>query len=127
MLTGSRDGGLGVAFDGAAGYVGGLVSDALEVAVDLDDGEDEAEIDGHGLLLGEEVVGHLVDVALGGVDGFLDLADVGGEAEIAVQVGFDGELQRLLGECGHGEQAVFEGDKLLLEIDSRHRFSPWAR
>ena len=60
---------------GALGDVGGLVADALEVAVDLDDGEDEAEVDGHGLLFGEEVVGELVDLALGGVDGVFDLAE----------------------------------------------------
>ena len=58
------------------GDVGGLVADALEVTVDLDDGEDEAQVDGHGLLFGEQVVGHLVHVALGGVDGLFDLLDV---------------------------------------------------
>ena len=45
----------------ALGDVGGLVADALQVAIDLDDGEDEAQVDGHRLLLGEQLVGHLVD------------------------------------------------------------------
>ena len=105
---------------GALGDVVCLVADALEVAVDFDDGEDEAEVDGHGLLLGEEVVGHLVDVALGGVDGGLDLPYVGAEAHVAGEVGFEGELERLLGEGGHGEELVLEGDELLLEVDARH-------
>jgi hypothetical protein len=52
----------------ALGDVGGLVADAFEVAVDLDDRQDEAQVDGHGLLLGEQLVGHLVD-GLRGVDG----------------------------------------------------------
>jgi hypothetical protein len=58
---------------GALGDVGGLIADAFEVAVDLDDGEDEAQVDGHGLLFGEQIVGHLVDGGLGGVDGGFDL------------------------------------------------------
>ncbi len=68
MSTGRGEGGFDGA-GGAGGDVGGLVADALEVSVDLDDGEDEAEVDGHGLLFGEEFVGHLVDGGLGGVDG----------------------------------------------------------
>ena len=100
--------------------VGGLVSDALEVSVDLDDGEDEAEVDGHGLLFGEEVVGHLVDAGLCGVDGGFDFDDVIAEAHVARDVSFDGEAERLLGEGSHGKEFVFEGYELLLKINARH-------
>ena len=119
-VDGQGDGGRVVENLDALRDVGGLVADALEVAIDLDDGEDEAEIDGHGLLFGEQIVGHLVDVALGGVDGCFDLLDVVAEAHVAGEVGIDGEAERLLRECGHGEQFVFQGDELLLKIDAGH-------
>ena len=73
-----------------------------------------------GLFFGEEFVRHLVDGGFGGVDGGFDLLDVVGEADVAREVGLDGELERLLGERGHGEELVFEGYELLLEIDARH-------
>ena len=56
--------------DALADALGG-VADALEVGIDLDDAEDEAQVDGHGLLHGEQVEGGLVDVALEAVDGEL--------------------------------------------------------
>ncbi len=59
----------------ADGDVDGLVADALEVGVDADDREDEAQVDGHGLLHGEQVEGHLVDLALEAVDGGLGAED----------------------------------------------------
>ncbi len=50
----------------------------------------------------------------------LDLADVVDEGEVGGDVGFDGELEGLLGERGHGEEFVFEGDELLMKVDARH-------
>ena len=61
---------------GTARYAHRLVADALQVAVDLDHGEDEAQIDGHGLFLGQQLVGHLVQFTLGGVDGCFVLLHV---------------------------------------------------
>ena len=107
--------------------VGGLIADALQVAVDLDYGEDEAQIDGHGLLLGEQLVGHLVDRGFRGVDGIFDLEHVVAERHVALEVGFHGELQRLLRQRGHGQQLVFERGQLLMEIDARHGFASRRR
>src|SRR5579871_113623 len=105
---------------GALGNIGCLVANALEVSVDLDDGEDEAKVDGHGLLFGEEVIGHLVNVALGGIDGGFDLFDVVAESQIASEVGLERERERLLRESSHGKELVLKGDELLLEINPRH-------
>ncbi len=119
-VEGQRDGRHVLHGAGALGDVGCLVADAFEITVDLDDGEDEAEIDGHGLLFGEEVVGHLVDGGFGCVDGVLDLEDVLAEAEVGGDVGFEREAQSLLREGCHSEEFVFESDELLLEVNAGH-------
>jgi hypothetical protein len=46
--------------------------------------EDEPQIDGHGLLLGEQLVGHLVQLALRSVDGSLVLLDEFAQALVAL-------------------------------------------
>ncbi len=104
----------------AAGNPHGLIADAFEVAIDLDDGEDEAEVNGHGLLFGEEFVGHLVELTLGGVDCGLILLDVLAEGEIALEISFDRGLDGLLREGSHGKEFVLELGKLQLEVNTRH-------
>ena len=104
-VDGEVDVGEGSHLADADGDVDGLVADALEVGVDADDGEDEAQVDGHGLLHGEEVEGHLVDLALEAVDGGLGAEDEFADAEVAGAVGLDGALDGLLGHAGHDEQA----------------------
>src|ERR1017187_8468427 len=69
---------------GAAGNTHRLVADPLQVAVDLDHRQDEAQVDGHGLLLGQQFIGHLVQLALRGVDGPLILLDVLAQAFVAL-------------------------------------------
>ena len=49
--------------------IDGLVAHALQVGIDLQHREDEAQIDRHGLLHGQQVQRQLVDFALGFVDG----------------------------------------------------------
>ena len=84
----------------ADGDVDGLIAYALEVGVDADDGEDEAEVDGHGLLHGKEVEGHLVDLALEAIDGGLGVEDELADAEVAGAIGLDRTLDSLLGQIG---------------------------
>ena len=96
-----------------------LIANAFEVAVDLDDGEDEAKVDGHGLLFGEQIVGHVVDRGFGRVDGRLDLKDVVAERHVGGKVSLNRELKSLLRERGHGKQLVFQGHQLLLKVDTR--------
>jgi len=52
----------------ALGDVDGLIADALQIGVDLGYRENKAQVNGGGLLRGEDVEGHLVDFALGSVD-----------------------------------------------------------
>ena len=53
---------------GALADVGGEVADALELAVDLDDGDDEAQVAGHRLVQREELEALLLDLDLVLVD-----------------------------------------------------------
>src|ERR1041385_78340 len=52
----------------ALGDVHRLVAHALQVGIDLDARNDKTQVDGHGLLHGQQVNRHLVHVALGGID-----------------------------------------------------------
>src|SRR5208283_4435574 len=52
----------------ALGDIYSLIAYALEVGVDLGDGQNKAQIDGRRLLRGQDVEGQFVNFALGGVD-----------------------------------------------------------
>ena len=51
--------------------VDGLITYAFEVGIDLNHRQDEAQVDGHRLLHGEQVERQFVDLALGVIDGGL--------------------------------------------------------
>ncbi len=110
---------------GAARDAHRLVADALQVAIDLDHRQDEAQIDGHGLFLGQQLVGHLVQFTLRGVDGRLVLLHVLAQALVALQIGVHRGLDRLLRQRSHGKELVLEFGELQLKVNTRHgRFSP---
>src|SRR6185312_17310781 len=79
----------------------GGVAHALEVGVNLDDAQDEAQIAGHGLFHRQQVQRRLVDLALQTVDGDLAAADQVADGEVAHTVGLDGALNGLLGQPGY--------------------------
>ena len=105
---------------GPAGNAHRLVADTLQVAVDLDHRQDKAQIDGHGLLLGQQFVGHLVQLALRGVDGGLVLLDVLAETFVALQKSFHRGVDGQLRKCGHRHELIFEFGELLMKVDARH-------
>jgi hypothetical protein len=92
---------------GGLGDVYGLIADAFEVAIDAGDGEEEAEVRGHGLLGGEEALDALVNFDLHFVDGVLFGEDDFGEMLFGVQNGVDGLMDGALGEAAHPEEALF--------------------
>ena len=105
--------------DAVADALGG-VAHALKVGVDLDDAEDEAQIDGHGLLHGEQVERGLVDVALHAVDGDLAAADQVADGQVANPVGLNGALDGLLGEPGHDQEILLQVFQALLKAYACH-------
>ena len=98
----------------------GGVAHALQIGIDLDDAEDEAQIDGHGLLHGEQVERGLIDVALHAVDGDLAAADQVADRQVADPVGLNGALDGLLGEAGHDQKILFQIFQALLKAYPCH-------
>ena len=98
----------------------GGVAHALQVGVDLDDAEDEAQVDGHGLLHGEQVEGGLIDLALQAVDGELAAADEVADGEVANPVGLNGALNGLLGKARHDQQVLLQVVQALLKAYACH-------
>jgi hypothetical protein len=88
--------------------VHGLVADALEVAVDARNGQQEAEIDGHGRLQREQALDALVDFDLHLVDGVLFGEDGFGESLVGFEQRLNGLMDGALGEAAHPEEALLE-------------------
>ena len=96
-----------------------MVADPLKVAVDLDYRQDETQVDGHGLLLGQQVIGHLIQFTLRGVDGSLVLLYVLAQFLVALQICVYRGVDRLLRQRCHGQQLVFEFCELDLKMNAR--------
>jgi hypothetical protein len=92
---------------GGLGDVHALVADAFQVTIDARDGEEEAQVRGHGLLRGEEALDALVNFNLHFVDGVFFGEDDFGEMFFGVQDGVDGLMNGALGEAAHPEEALF--------------------
>ena len=105
--------------DAVADAFGG-VAHALQIGVDLDHAENEAQVDGHGLLHGQQVERGLIDVALHAVDGDLAAADQVADGEIAHAVGLNGALDGLLGESRHDQQVLLQFFQALLKAYACH-------
>ena len=97
-----------------------LIADPLQVAVDLDHRQNEPQVDRHRLLLGEQLIGHLVQLALRRVDGGLILLDVLAQTLVALQIGVHRGLHRLLRERGHRKKLVLELGELKLKVNTGH-------
>ena len=102
------------------GDVDRLIAHAFEVGIDLGDGEDEAQVHGHGLLHGQKVERHLVDFALGDVDLGFAFEHHAAASQVAVDVGLAGAVHCLLGQSAHAEQTCPEFVHSLHEIGCAH-------
>ena len=91
------------------------VTHALHVRVDLDHREDEAQVDRHGLLHGQQIQRELVDLALVPVDGGFRLLHLRGQAKVARAVGFHGAVDGLLGHAGHDQDFFFQVAEALVK------------
>ena len=96
--------------------VDGLVADAFEIVVDARDGEEEAQIDGHGLLQREQALDALVDLDLHFVDGVFFVEHGFGEVLFGVEHGMDGLMDGALGEAAHPEQPLLQFFEIMFEM-----------
>ena len=120
MSTGSSTLGRSDHVHDALGDVDRLVADALQVGIDLGDGENEAQIDRHGLLHGEQVEGQFVDLALGDVDlGFAFEHHVAAR-QVALDIGLAGAIDGLLGQSAHAQQTCPEFVQSLLKAGAHY-------
>ncbi len=120
ISTGNSHLGLADEIEHALRDVHGLVAHTLQVGVDLHHGHDEPQVNGHGLLHGQQVESEFVDLAL-------DLVDVGftGQHHLAVlgiagAIGLSGAVDGLFCEAAHAQQFVPEFVQSLLKAASCH-------
>src|SRR6185369_4301845 len=102
----------------ALGDVDGLIANSFEVSVDLQHGNDKAEIDRHGLLHCEKVEREFVDAALKAVDVLFARKHLFAEAGVPAQVCAGGHLHGAFGHAAHLEEFLFQFVKALLKFRS---------
>ena len=79
----------------------GIVADALQVVVDFEHGQGEAQVDGHGVVQGDEVCDVAVYFQLEGVDAFLAGCHLFGQRDVGVEHRFVGVVELLVNEHPH--------------------------
>ena len=101
-----------------------LVADTLEIGIDLDHGQNEAQIDGHWLLHREQVQRHLVDLALQPVDRQFAMHHQVADRSVARAIGFNRALDRLLGHAGHHKELFLQLVQALMKPYAHQCTSP---
>src|SRR5262249_17150990 len=97
-----------------------LISHSLQVGINLDAGDDEAEINRHRLLHGEQVYREFIDFPLNRIDFWLVAQDELAHTHITVLKGADRALHSLLSQAAHGKKFLFEIVKSLVKTCARH-------
>ena len=105
------------------GNVDRLIAHALQIRIDFSDGQDETQVDRHGLLHRKQVERSLVDFALGGVNHALAFKYHLASGKIALDVCLAGAIHRLLRESAHAEQPLPQIVEPLLKTRA-HFFKP---
>ena len=77
--------------------------------------DDDAQVGGHRLLLGDELNGHLIDLVADGVDEVVGLDDAFGEGEVGVEQRRRRPRHRGSDEPGHLDQPVGDPVEVLVE------------
>ena len=98
------------------GDVDGEIADAFEVGVDLDGGDDRAQVDRHRLIERQQREAAVVDLDVERVQRTVARQDARDQIAIAVDQPLDREADGFLGEPAHFEQAPLELLELVLEM-----------
>jgi hypothetical protein len=101
---------------GALGDIDGLIADALKIVIDARDSEDEAEVDGHELVQGEELDDAVVDFHLKLVDGVFFSEDTIGKLLVGFQDRVNGLVNGAFREAAHPEQTLFHFVQIFFEV-----------
>ena len=88
----------------AFGNVHRLVAHAFQIRIDLGHGKNEPQIDCHGLLHGQQIERHLVNLALDQIDLRLTLKHHVAALEIALNICLASAVDRLFSQPAHAKQ-----------------------
>ena len=100
---------------GALADVAGQVADALQLRRDPDGGQDAAQVDGHGLLEGQQQLAALLDLHRGGIEPVVAVDDLLGRHQVAVQQGLGGPGPGLGGRRAQLDDLVPHRVEVLVE------------
>src|SRR5579863_2427570 len=90
----------------ALGDVYRLVAHAFEIGINLGHGKNESQVDGHGLLHGQQIECGFVNFALGRVDQALAFQHHLASRKVALYISLAGAIHRLLREASHAKQPL---------------------
>ena len=99
-----------------------VVTDALQIARDLDGADDEPQVARHRLLKGQQLDRGLLHFELELVDLAVAMDDGIGLVLVARQQRVDGDVDELLGARGHVQQLLLEEAELRVEVPRRYGF-----
>jgi len=92
------------------------IADALDVGVDLQNGDDDAQVGGERLSQREELEAAVVDFDVQLVDRLVAADHIGDELGVACRQACDGLSEPLFGEPAHVEQSTHEGIEFFREV-----------
>ena len=98
------------------GDVDGEIADPLEIGVDLDRGDNGAEVNSHRLVQRKQSEATIVDFDVQGVQRLVADEDALDQFVIAIDQPFHGETDLFFGDAAHLEQPGFELFEFLLEM-----------
>ena len=98
------------------GDVDRQIADAFEVGVDLDRGDDGAQVDGHRLVQRQQLEAAVVDLDVQLVDRRVADQHLFDERVVAIDQGAHGRPRPVLGEAAHLEQPCLELFELVLKM-----------
>jgi len=97
------------------GDAGGVVGDAFDIGIDLEDEGQNAEVFGEGMEEGHDFVALFFDGDLFEIDAIISAADCASGVDVVTGEGFDGFFEHVDGHAGFADQAATERGKAALD------------